>query len=98
MRSRALMPPAWLLITLLLMTGLHFVWPVARWCPAPWNLVGLPVVAAGALLAVWGSRLFDRAATTIKPFQESSRLVLAGPYRFSRNPMYVGLLFVAAGV
>ena len=44
------------------------------------------------MLAFW------RARTTILPFQEASRFVAVGPYRFTRNPMYVGLAAVSLGV
>ena len=42
--------------------------------------------------------MFSRAGTTIKPFEESSALVTHGPYYFSRNPIYIGLVLVLIGV
>ena len=42
--------------------------------------------------------MFSRAGTTIKPFEESSALVTHGPYYFSRNPIYIGLVFALIGV
>jgi protein-S-isoprenylcysteine O-methyltransferase Ste14 len=55
-------------------------------------------MAAGLVLNMWGSRLFDRTGTTIKPFETSSALVLHGPYRVSRNPMYLGMVVFLFGV
>jgi protein-S-isoprenylcysteine O-methyltransferase Ste14 len=42
---------------------------------------------------------FHRARTTVNPFKptETSTIVTAGIYRVSRNPMYLGLLFLLAG-
>jgi protein-S-isoprenylcysteine O-methyltransferase Ste14 len=48
-------------------------------------------VIAGLFLAGWGLLVFFRARTAIIPSHPASRLVTSGPYRFSRNPMYVGL-------
>lgn len=53
--------------------------------------VSLAVFLAGAALAAWGWLTFRHAKTTRVPGQVSTTLVTWGPYRFSRNPMYVGL-------
>ena len=42
--------------------------------------------------------LFRRRGTAIKPFQESSALVTDGVYRFTRNPMYLGMVIGLTGV
>jgi protein-S-isoprenylcysteine O-methyltransferase Ste14 len=52
-------------------------------------------------LILWAAGLFKRAGTGIVPFSESTALVTGGPYRLTRNPMYVGMaavLFGAAAV
>jgi protein-S-isoprenylcysteine O-methyltransferase Ste14 len=62
-------------------------------------------IAAGAVLAVIGlalsaivTWLFVRARTPISPLSQPTALVLAGPYRFSRNPDYIGQTLLCAGV
>ncbi|MDE2041611.1 MAG: isoprenylcysteine carboxylmethyltransferase family protein [Alphaproteobacteria bacterium] len=54
----------------------------------------------GICLDFWGFVWFRRARTTINPMQieRTSSLVTSGPYAFSRNPMYLGLLIILAGV
>jgi protein-S-isoprenylcysteine O-methyltransferase Ste14 len=52
---------------------------------------------AGAGLAGWGWLIFWRARTTRVPGQASSTLVTGGPYRWIRNPMYVGLSLAYLG-
>jgi len=51
----------------------------------------------GAAIAVWGLVTFRRARTTTVPGQVSAQLVTWGPYRFTRNPMYVGLIVAYLG-
>jgi len=53
--------------------------------------IGALVFLAGAALAAWGWLLFRKAKTTRVPGQASARMVTWGPYRFTRNPMYLGL-------
>ena len=55
------------------------------------------VFLAGAALAAWAWLLFRKAKTTRVPGQASSAMVAWGPYRFTRNPMYVGLAVAYLG-
>lgn len=58
---------------------------------------GAALLAVGATIAGWGLLTFRRAGTTTVPGQPSSQLVTWGPYRFTRNPMYVGLTLAYLG-
>jgi len=59
--------------------------------------VGVSLVAIGVLLAACGIITFRIARTSVIPHHSASRLVTAGPYRFTRNPMYTGLLVAYVG-
>lgn len=61
------------------------------------NIVGSVLFAMGAAIAAWSWLIFHKARTTTIPGRPSSKLVTWGPYRFSRNPMYVGLIFAYLG-
>jgi len=64
-----------------------------------WGLVlGPLLVAAGTVVAGDGVRQFRRARTTVLPFGGTSRIVEAGIYRWTRNPMYVGMSLAYAGL
>lgn len=89
------LPPVWL-------AGfIAAAWGIARiWAPLGEVLVwpGWALIAAGIAVAVWSAVSFRRARTTIVPHQSPSALVDTGPYRFSRNPIYVADLVILAGV
>jgi len=98
--GRHIHPPVWLLLHLLAAWALHTWLPVARLIEEPWTHLGLIPGVAGALIVLWCAGLFRLRGTPILPFTESTVLVTTGPYRFSRNPIYVGLtlLLVCAAV
>jgi protein-S-isoprenylcysteine O-methyltransferase Ste14 len=90
-------PPVLLLTAILLMVGLHLVAPIASVFHAPLRYFGLIPMVFGLWLVLWVRAMFIRAETTIKPFEESSRLVDSGPFRFSRNPIYLGMVLFLVG-
>ena len=78
-----------------------FTFPVDL-IPQPYNYVGLVFIPVGFLLLIWANyallvigkiSLRDR-----EPMQKPEYLVLAGPYRFSRNPLYLGALLALVGL
>jgi protein-S-isoprenylcysteine O-methyltransferase Ste14 len=93
-----MLPPAFLLISILTMTALHFLAPVSRFIALPWSLLGLVALACGILINVVADRAFRRAGTTVKPLEDSAALITSGVYRFSRHPMYLGLVLILVGI
>jgi protein-S-isoprenylcysteine O-methyltransferase Ste14 len=91
-------PPLWFALAIALMVALHGLVPIARLVAGPWRLAGVLPILAGLALAIWGERRFKRAGTAVRPFEPSSALVEDGPFRLTRNPMYLGLLLVLAGL
>lgn len=65
---------------------------------APWT--GIVLLSAGAALAVWSRRTMEGANTNVHPALPATTLVITGPFRFSRNPMYVArtVLYLGLGV
>jgi protein-S-isoprenylcysteine O-methyltransferase Ste14 len=99
MESRKkLLPPAYVLASIVLMAALHFIAPAARLIHSPWNLLGVIPLALGIVINIVADRAFHKAGTTVKPFQESTSLVTTGLFRLSRNPMYVGLVLLVLGI
>jgi protein-S-isoprenylcysteine O-methyltransferase Ste14 len=58
------------------------------------------LLVAAVVLSASGVGMFRRSRTSIVPVRPATALVVSGPYRFTRNPMYVGLavLTVALGL
>ena len=77
---------------------LHLLWPLellerdlARW-------IGMGVCLVGAALIVWGIFTMRAARTNIYPELPATALVTNGPFRFTRNPLYVALAILFAGL
>ena len=62
------------------------------------EIAGLIVGVLGLALSVWGAATFRRAGTAVIPMHPATRLVTHGPYRFTRNPMYLGLTLGYVGI
>ena len=60
--------------------------------------IGASLLAGGLGLSIWAMRLFFQSRTTVRPDRPSRAFVTVGPYRFTRNPMYVGLTFIYLGI
>jgi protein-S-isoprenylcysteine O-methyltransferase Ste14 len=98
MKRKPVLPPTYVYVAIVLMVALHFLFPVVRIIPFPWDLLGLIPLAAGAALNLSADSAFRKAKTTVKPFQESAALVTDGVYRISRHPMYLGFVLILLGL
>ena len=92
------LPPTYFLLTLVAMTLLHVLWPIARCWHFPLSLTGLIPLGLGSFLNVLTDREFKRHQTTVKPFEKPSALLVTFPFSFTRNPMYLGLALMLLGV
>lgn len=97
------LPPIWFLMFLLLGLLAHYAYPMSRVFDVSIPIFGLAVGAvifvAGFALSNWASMLFSHERTEILPTSPvNSVLVVSGPFRFTRNPMYLGMLLSLFGV
>ena len=62
-----------------------------------WIIGGLVIVLSVILIGT-SARFFKKAGTPVRPVSPTTTIVQSGPYRFSRNPMYVGMAGILFGV
>ncbi|MBN2205035.1 MAG: hypothetical protein JW767_08440 [Thermoleophilia bacterium] len=62
------------------------------------RIAGIALIAAGAALNLWSDGQLKRASTTVKPDVLPTALVSTGAFRLTRNPMYLGMAAILAGV
>jgi protein-S-isoprenylcysteine O-methyltransferase Ste14 len=70
-------------------------WALQKW--RPWTIpggtalsvAGLALIAAGVALMLWSFVTLTRAHTTVIPWEQVSAIVTSGPFRLSRNPIYL---------
>ncbi len=97
-QKRKIIPPVYLFITLLLMWLMdHFI-PVHHYISPPVAYAGIIPVLSGIGIAAVSARMFKRADTGLEPFDEATVLVTSGFFRFTRNPMYIGMFLLLLGV
>ncbi len=85
-------------VSLLAMAGFHFFLPVRKIIVFPYSLAGLLPVAAGIWLNLRADGMFSKNRTTVKPFEAPACFIVEGPFRFTRNPMYFGMVLILAGI
>ena len=91
-------PPLIAVAAMLLGAGLHHLWPVPLW---PWPRAWAPPAAcfaAALTLAVPAVRRIWLVRSSVLPHRATTALVVSGPYRFTRNPMYLAMGLLLAGV
>ena len=96
-REKGPMPPVIILIAILFQIALHKLLPIMiifekmYWIGIVMGFLGFFIFTGSALL-------FRINKTTMIPFQDPSFLITNGIYKYTRNPMYLGMLFVQFGI
>lgn len=94
-----LIPPFWTAVFLAIAWGVSLTADWRKWVDLRIVGFGIALVIMGVALALWAFGLFRREDTELQPTSETNRkLVVSGPYRLTRNPMYLGLVLVSLGI
>ena len=95
-------PPLIALAAVLIGLALDWLLPayvIAVLLPRTLHIVlGIMLIAAGAALAIAARNTFVRGSTNVNPYQPVLALVTGGVFDYVRNPMYVGLMLISAGI
>ena len=94
-------PPAVPLAVVLAGFVLEWMWPLGAIfaLPAPARYWVGAVIIAGAVLGLglWAIIVMRRSGESENPYRPTTKIVLRGPYRISRNPMYLQMILVCLG-
>ena len=95
--KRVIYPPMWLAIGIIVQFVCNEYFPGARFTSLTGQLAGSAILIAGLAMLVVAGGLFKQADTDLIPFRDVRALVTTGVYRFTRNPMYLGMALVLLG-
>ncbi len=91
------LPPLWLVVFMVV------AWALARFVPLSESFdpllqrFGVMVAGLGMLFIFWAAAWFWKKKTTIEPHHTPGTLIVEGPFRLSRNPIYLGMILILSG-
>ncbi|MFT3870173.1 MAG: isoprenylcysteine carboxylmethyltransferase family protein [Nibricoccus sp.] len=91
-------PPLIFLFCLLTGLALHWLAAVTLTPHLPFRILGGALVMLAGFLAGSARSAMNKAGTNILPTKPTLAIVASGPYRFTRNPMYLALCLLHAGI
>lgn len=98
MRLIEMRPPRIALLLTMFASAVHWVFhrgePICLFMPWAGTSVGL----AGFGLMMWSWLIFKNQNLAVCPLQITAHITSTGPYRFSRNPMYLGMFLMLLGL
>lgn len=92
-----ILPPHVAIGSLIVVIFLHYFFPTP-FIQQPFNYFGILLFVIGLLLLFWSFGSFKKRETPILPGQKPTALVIEGPYKFTRNPMYLGVTTALIGI
>jgi protein-S-isoprenylcysteine O-methyltransferase Ste14 len=76
----------------------HYLFPMMIIVPKPYTYLGIVLMLIGLALATWAAMAFRKAGASFQLQGEASALTTSGPFRISRNPMYLAMLIWLLGL
>jgi protein-S-isoprenylcysteine O-methyltransferase Ste14 len=97
-RAGVIMPPPLIyLLGLIIALLLHRVWPWPIFHNVAGRWLAMICFIGGLALAFFGRNALQRAGTNINPYRPTTAMVSSGPFRYSRNPLYLALTILFLG-
>jgi len=91
-------PPALALAVLLVGAGAHFLHPLPLSPRLPARVAGALLACTAACIVLTARAAMARAGTNVNPSLPATAIVSDGPFRFTRNPMYLSLCLLNLGI
>jgi protein-S-isoprenylcysteine O-methyltransferase Ste14 len=90
-------PPRIAIVLLAISIGLWYFSPPQTLLHIPYILMASVSIIFGFTVMIWAWLQFKKSDTAVCPTSKTSRIVTNGVYKYSQNPMYLGMLFILAG-
>ncbi|WP_257656700.1 methyltransferase family protein [Parapedobacter lycopersici] len=74
----------------------HYLCPVLTVISFSW--VGIAFIIIGAVIVALTNSILLKKRTSVNPFDSPSSLITSGPFRWSRNPIYLGMTLALLGI
>jgi protein-S-isoprenylcysteine O-methyltransferase Ste14 len=91
-------PPLLYAAAFVIVLALRWFWQLPLLGHAVALSAGVSLIVLGVGIAITGRRALQAAATNVDPMRPTTAIVTSGPYRFSRNPLYVALTLLYVGL
>ena len=91
------LPPLWMIGHGVAAAAVARVLPIWTFAGTTARVLGVALAAAGLVLACWAALWFLRKRTTIEPREVPQTLIVEGPFRINRNPIYTGMAAMLLG-
>ncbi len=93
------LPPVLFLLPLIVGLIAHWIYPMYLTQETLLQIaIGSALGLSAVLIAVWAERIMHRAGTNVNPYKPTTQIVTEGPYRFTRNPMYLSMTIFYLGL
>jgi len=89
--------PVFFLAGIVVMVLLNSYFPIGRWLHYPWRYLGIIFLVLGFSLGLGSGLYFRRLGTNPRPGAKATLIVTTGPFKYTRNPMYLGLTTMLIG-
>ncbi|MGH7884249.1 MAG: methyltransferase family protein, partial [Thermodesulfobacteriota bacterium] len=97
MRNLAI-PPVYLLVAIITMLWMNYIFPLFDIFEGNIRYMGFLLITLGTITIILAAKLFHRADTPLRVFEKPKNLVTGGIYRFTRNPIYMGMVIILTGL
>jgi protein-S-isoprenylcysteine O-methyltransferase Ste14 len=91
-------PPIVMLLALAVALVLHRFWPLSIATRVAAMIAGAALSLFGIGIAAWGRLTLVKAGTNVNPYKPTLSIIDAGPFRFTRNPLYTGIQSLFVGI
>jgi protein-S-isoprenylcysteine O-methyltransferase Ste14 len=95
---KQVLPPTFFIGAAVISVVVHFSLPGIVFVHYPVSLLGVIMIVIGGVLNIWADQIFKKVKTTVKPHDKPSALIVEGPFRMFRHPMYFGMLIILLGI